>query len=231
MKYLPYSPISAAAASATTTSAAIDMSQIYKMSAQVIVSAGTSLGTLQPQVSNDHANGAQMFENQTFTNWSNLGSSVAVSAAGATLIAQQDMCYKALRFVYTDTFVNISQIVAVADVAGSLNSTYFLASSISGNFYFWFSDGGGIDPAVAGRTAIPVAFTTNDTAATIGGLIRTAAAAHGWTVTGATTTAILTNTVAGPSTPASDGAAATGFAITNTQPTSSISVNILCLSV
>lgn len=230
MKYVPFSPISASSAAATTTSAAIDMSQVFKMSAQVVVSSGTSGGTLQPQVSNDHNTGAQLFNNQTFTNWSNLGSSVAVSSAGVTLVAQQDMCYKALRFVYTDTFANVSTITAVSDSSGSLNNTYFLASSATADYYFWFDNGSGVDPAVPGRTAIHVTYSNNDTAATIGGDIRTAAASKGWTVTGASATAILTNAVGGPTKVAADGAVPTGFTISNTQPTSNVSVNILCLS-
>lgn len=79
------------------------MNQIYKMSAQVIVGAGTASGSFQLQVSNDHSTGAQLFMNQTFTNWSNLGASIPITGISSTLIAEQDMCYKALRAVYTDT--------------------------------------------------------------------------------------------------------------------------------
>lgn len=103
MRFLPFSPINLQTANATITSSAIDMSQIFKMSAQVIIGTGTATGSLQLQVSNDHSTGAQQFGNQTFTHWSNLGSAVAISGAGSTLIAQQDMCYKALRAVYTDS--------------------------------------------------------------------------------------------------------------------------------
>lgn len=231
MRFLPFSPISSAVASATSTSAAIDMSQIIKMSAQVVVGSGTATGSMQLQVSNDHTTGANLFMNQVFTNWSNLGSPVAITTSGATLVAQQDMCYKALRAVYTDTFANISTITAVADVAGSLNSTYFLASSATADYYFWFDDGAGVDPAIAGRTGIHVTYTDGDSASTLGGLIRAAAAGKGWTVTGATSTAILTNSVGGPTKLAADGTAQTHFTITNTQPTASISVNILCLGI
>ncbi len=231
MRFLTFSPISAALASASTTSAAVDMNQIIKMSAQVVAGSGTATGSLQLQVSNDQVPVDYQFSKAVFTNWSNLGSPVTVSAAGATLIAQQDMCYRALRAVYTDTFANISTITAVADVADSLNSSYFLASSVTANYYFWFSSGTGVDPLIAGRTAIPVVYTTNDTAATIGGLIRAAAAAKGWTVSGASAQAILTNSATGPTLPASDGAAphATGFTIANTQPTSNITVKLMCL--
>lgn len=103
MKYLPYSPINSVVANATITSLPIDLSQMFKLSAQVVVGTGTATGSLQLQVSNDHSTGAQLFNNQTFTNWSNLGSPVSITGAGVTLVAQQDVCYKALRAVYTDS--------------------------------------------------------------------------------------------------------------------------------
>jgi hypothetical protein len=56
-------------------------------------------------------------------------------------------------------------VVCVADVAGSLNNRYFFISSPSTDYYVWFNVGGaGVDPAIAGRTAIPVAFAVNATA-------------------------------------------------------------------
>lgn len=231
MKFSAFTPISAASAATTTTSNAADASMVYRMSAQVNVSAGTSLGTLQLQVSDDIVPANYLFSNAPFTNWSNLGSSVAISTAGSSIIAQQEMCYRALRAVYTDTFANVSTITAVADSAGSLNSKYFLASSKTADYYFWFDNGSGVDPAIAGRTGIQVVYTNNDSANTIGGLIRAAAAGKGWTVTGANAQAILTNSVGGPTTIASDGAAPTGFTIANTQPTSTITVNWFCFGV
>lgn len=87
---------------ATITSGPIDMNQILKMSAQVIVGTGTASGSFQLQVSNDHSTGAQLFMNQTFTHWSNLGAAITITGTSSTLIAEQDMCYKALRALYTD---------------------------------------------------------------------------------------------------------------------------------
>ncbi len=359
MRFLRFSPISAALSSATTTSAAIDMNQILKMSAQVIASAGTSTGSLQLQVSNDSAPVGNIFSDNTFTNWSNLGSPITVSAAGNQLIAQQDMCYRALRAVYTSTFSNVSTITAIADVgvfavtvvsvpatasatqadyavlsttsgakvalwldidaagtaptgaaylaagtkikvsiigggtaaqnglifktaldgvggytavdngdgtvtatqtvfgavtapakhnandsgngsftfsgtvaghADALAGRYILASSVTADYYFWFKVSGiGVDPMIAGRTGIEVDVTASDTAVTIGGLVRSAAASKGWTVTGSNAVAILTNSATGPTLPAADGSPATGFTIANTQPTGSISVSLMCL--
>jgi hypothetical protein len=200
------------------TGSAIDTRQVVKMSAQV-TSSGTGTGSLQLQVSNTPEGQTPVF--------SALGSPVAITVAGTQLVAQQDMCYRHLRALYTSTFLNVTTVTAVADVAGSLNNKYFLASSTTADYYFWFSNGTGVDPAIPNRTAIPVVYTDDDTATTLGGLIRTAAAAKGWTVTGATTQAILTNTAVGAT--ALGTAGNSGFTVTNTQPTSSISVDIMTL--
>lgn len=64
--------------------------------------------------------------------------------------------------------------VTVAGTAASLANKYFIFSSSGVNYYCWFNlDAGGIDPAVAAKTAVPVAITTGD-ATTV---IATAAAA------------------------------------------------------
>lgn len=61
----------------------------------------------------------------------------------------------------------------VADVAGSLNDTYFTLGSINGTpadveYYVWFNvNGAGTDPSLAGRTGIEVELDTNDSAADV----------------------------------------------------------------
>ena len=90
------------AANANKNSSPIDVSQRIKISAQVIVPSGTITGSLQLQVSNDRAPGLNGF-GFVPTNWSNLGSAVALSTTGVNLIAQQDMCYAWLRAVFTDS--------------------------------------------------------------------------------------------------------------------------------
>lgn len=230
MKILNKTIISSQSANVDINSSPIDLSQTYAISAQVNATA-TIGGTLQLQVSNDIVPVNYEFINFTPTNWSNLGSAVTLSGAGANLIARTDTAYRALRAVFTDTFARIQTIVAVADVVGSLNSKYFLASSKTANYYFWFSNGGGVDPLIAGRTGVPVVYVNNDSAATLGGLIRTAAASKGWTVTGASATAILTCDVGGAVIAASDGAAPTGFGFTNTVPTGTVTVNLMAICV
>lgn len=227
MRFFTFSPVNSVAATGDITSNAVDMSQIWKMSAQVVIPSGTALGTLKLQVSDDAVKADNLFSNQVFTNWSDLGSSTSITTNGVTLIAQQDMCYRALRVTYTNAFLQVATIVAVPDVAGSLQSTYFYASSKTANYYFWMNvSSGGVDPAIAGKTGIEVDIATGDTAATIGAAIRAAAAAKGWTVTGASATAILTDSVGGAVLLASD-AGLTGFTITNTVPTGVISVHLM----
>lgn len=58
----------------------------------------------------------------------------------------------------------IVEITTVADVADSLNGTYFLINTPSENFYVWFETTTAADPAVAGRTGIKVEIGTGFTA-------------------------------------------------------------------
>jgi len=51
----------------------------------------------------------------------------------------------------------------VADSSDSLNGTYY---TLMGTHYVWFNNSG-VDPAPAGLTAIPVVYSTDDSAATI----------------------------------------------------------------
>lgn len=69
----------------------------------------------------------------------------------------------------------LSCVTMVADVAGSLEDTYFTFGDADGDlFYVWFDSGTGTDPLVAGRTGIQVTYTANDTAQTIASLTKTA---------------------------------------------------------
>lgn len=63
------------------------------------------------------------------------------------------------------------QVTPVADVADSLDGTYF---NLFSDYYVWFDGVAASDPAPAGKTAIPVAYTTSDSAATLAPLIQAA---------------------------------------------------------
>lgn len=101
MKYSNYSPINTVAGT-TITSTAVDIQQVIKMSYQIVVGTGSIAGSVQAQISNDDTlQGGRGVG--TPTNWSNLGASTALSTSGVTLVPQQDLCYRYLRFVFTDT--------------------------------------------------------------------------------------------------------------------------------
>lgn len=112
----------------------------------------------------------------------------------------------------------ISTITAIADEAGSLDGTYFNISSTTVDYYVWMNLGGTSlnDPAPAGKTAVPIAYTSNDTAATIIGLIETAleGLAFAGAVVGSTYT-VTNNTAGAVITPTAD--VDTGFTIAVSQ--------------
>jgi len=74
---------------------------------------------------------------------------------------------------------NIDCVTAVADVALSLEDTYFLfeATNFAGTiteYYVWYNGGTGTDPLVAGKTAVPVVYTSGASATTIASLTQAA---------------------------------------------------------
>ncbi len=198
-----------------------------------VVATGTPTGSIQAQASNDFAYGLPRNQFQP-TNWSNIGSSVAVTAAGAYLIPEIECSYEYLRLIYTSTATGVQTIApiadtgvlqsqtitTVADVSGSLNNKYLLLSSINTttkaqkDFYIWFNiNSAGTDPLIAGRTAIPITGATNVSANTLATSIRSAlnALSGDFTAAGTNAAVIVSNVAPGPVTAAVDGTAATGF--------------------
>lgn len=112
-----------------------------------------------------------------------------------------------------------TQILTVADVAGSLNNSFFdINSALNANLYYvWYDNGSGVDPAPGGRSPIHVVYVNNATAATIASLTAAAIAAIGGATKFSTTAAgnqvLATNKATGAATDAVDGSAPTGFAI------------------
>lgn len=94
-------PIVTTTAAVSLTSAPIDCSQLIKASFQIDVGTGSADGSVQIQVSNDNAYLGAEKAGFVPTNWSNLGSATAITTAGPLLIAQQDVCYRWIRAVYT----------------------------------------------------------------------------------------------------------------------------------
>lgn len=120
----------------------------------------------------------------------------------------------------------VTSVVCVADVAGSLNSKYFLLNTTTTGYYVWLNVGGlGIDPAVVGRTGVEVAVATDATAAQVALAVQTAVdLLAGFVATVLSATITITNAVAGVVSDATAGDS--GFAVTvTTQGAAAVSAN------
>lgn len=109
----------------------------------------------------------------------------------------------------------VTSIECVADVAGSLNDTYFLINTPSVNYYVWIDvDDGGTDPEVANRTGVEVDIAEDDTADDVATAVAAALdALSTMAAIAATDTVTVTNAADGAVTDAADGAVPTGFTI------------------
>lgn len=214
-----------ASANATTNGNAVDARQILCVSGQCVASDAAG-GTMKLQVSNDQFGAVNAGGISNPVNWADVtNATVSVNAAGVFYIQKTEICAEYVRLVYTDTTALVQTVTVVADVSGSLNSKYFLLSSPTVNYYVWFNiNSAGVDPALAGKTGIEVAAATSASANTIAVAMASAIdglAAFVAPVPGAAIVTI-TNAVAGPATPASEGAAPTGFTFAVTAPLGTI---------
>lgn len=120
-----------------------------------------------------------------------------------------------IRTVYTNIGIGSGDIATVADVAGSLNSKYFLLNGSDGdNWYVWFTDGAGVDPAIADRTGIAVTFLTGDSANAIATAMRSTMTAITsiQNISGSTNHVTFLQTEVGPGS-LTQGTASTGFTL------------------
>ncbi|MCK5570241.1 MAG: flagellar hook-basal body complex protein, partial [Spirochaetes bacterium] len=99
-----------------------------------------------------------------------------------------------------------STVKCAADVAGSLNNTYFEFSEVStgDDYYVWYNvAAGGTDPGLTGKTGIEVAIATGATANTVASTTQTAldgVVGKDYTPTVATDTVTIVNDTAGAAT-------------------------------
>ncbi len=218
--------------SLTTAGQTIDSGQIFAASFLASFSDSNAAGTFTLEASNDPytASGGQFVP----TEWAPIPTqSATITSGGSALLTIGQMAYRWIRAKFTSTGTGaqtaapiadtgrkqVQTITAITDVAGSLNSKYYLLSSVNlvtkaqKNFYLWLDNGSGVDPAVAGRTGIQVSYSNDDTGSTIATAMR--AALNGLTndfvATGASAAVITTDVAFGPVTAAVDGAAPTGF--------------------
>lgn len=103
MKYTNNFPIQNTVMNQNIYSNPVDLQQIIRMSAVIIVGSGTATGTMKLQVSDDEVPVSYEFYNTKFVNWADLGVPLAVTGPGNTLFATQEMCYRAVRAVYLDS--------------------------------------------------------------------------------------------------------------------------------
>lgn len=125
--------------------------------------------------------------------------------------------------------------VITQGVSSNLNSKYFLLSDANDAhlYYVWINvNSQGVDPAIAGRTGVPIAVAAGASAGTIGTAIASAVAALNATnsfTTSGTTTVTITNKVTGPYTPMADGTTGTGFTFAQTAGSGTTAVNLKSL--
>lgn len=208
--------------SASSNSTAIDSSYMTKATIQAVMT-GTSQGTVKIQASNDIQSTIQANSGAP-VNWTDIASStVTLTSATSALLAPIDICHGHIRLAYTATAAGNQTVTTVADVSGSLNSTYFLLQDAASahRYYVWFNiNSAGVDPLIAGRTAVPITGATNVSANTLATSLRSAIGAlngaASFTTGGSNAAVTILNQSVGAFTPATDGAAPTGFTFAST---------------
>lgn len=219
------------------TGGKFDSNQLVSASFMAVFGDATVDGTFKIQASNDPCAFGNMAVDFTPTNWVDIPSATATITNGASaLITIANMTYRWVRAVWAVTGAGVQTVTTVADVSGSLNSKYFLLSAPNGgvNYYVWINvDSGGVDPALPGKTGVPVAISSGASAATVATAVAAAVDALAAFVSAAVGAVVtITNASAGGMIPASDGAAPTGFAFAVTNGGSStINVNLNALGI
>jgi hypothetical protein len=151
----------------TLTSQAIDIKYVDNVSIQSVITGTPQAGDLQMEVSNDHSlNPDGSVRNAG--NWEvvpNMDVQVTAGVPAQVVMNATQLASAFVRLRYLNEHVQDALITTVADVAGSLNDTYFLLSASGVDYYVWFNvDSGGTDPALPGRTGVEVAIVEDDTA-------------------------------------------------------------------
>jgi hypothetical protein len=97
-------------------------------------------------------------------------------------------------------YAEVTKVTTVADVSASLNGLYWTLTAVGPtDYYVWYTNGAGIDPAPGG-TGIAVTFVNNDTAASIATKTKTALNAVGgspFTTTASSSVLTVTNASVG----------------------------------
>lgn len=119
-------------------------------------------------------------------------------------------------YTFVIGLANTQTITTVADVGGSLNSTYFTLNSGDNvhQYYYYFTNGAGVDPAPAGATlGGAIVIVDGDSANNVAIAVQAALNQNSdFTVSVAANVVTIINTTVGISSPAANGAASPGFA-------------------
>lgn len=127
----------------------------------------------------------------------------------------------------------ITEVVCIADVSGSLNNKYFFLNSADDitEYYVWFNvSGGGTDPMIPAKTGIEVTIATNDNANAVATALASdinSAAGADFTAADVLGTVTITNDAGGAATDAADAVSpnSTGFSFNITQQGASFNVS------
>lgn len=187
------------------TSATQDMTLVEGFSVQVNLSSGLSADfDLAIQGSNND------------NDWVDIATDSISGTTASKLLIETSVPYLYMRVKADNAAAGEQDITCVADVASSLNDTYFLLNSPNGGveYYVWFNvDSAGTDPMIADKTGVEVAISEDDDADTVAAAVDAAIDALSEFTSSATNAVVsVTNAAAGNFLPASDSVdAPTGF--------------------
>ncbi len=91
----------------STKSQAIVAEDLLYASVQMVVTGSSPIGTMQFEISNDVVTQGSA-ATPVPTNWTPIGSAVALSATGTFVIPKTDLCYQYIRVDFTKTSGTIS---------------------------------------------------------------------------------------------------------------------------
>lgn len=213
----------------------IDTSQLCSVSFQVSSDSTASTGIVFIVASNDPCSFGNIAYNFTVQNWVEIPDVLFSITNGASAISGTiTNCYRWLQVIYYPEG-NVTQTIAtVADVAGSLNSTYFFLQDVffSSAWYVWFSvNSAGVDPNIPGRIGVQVNLSTNASANTVATAVSTAIGGLGSFVASSLLNVVTLTTIsAGSIIPISDGLVPTHFTFAyQDQSNSNVYVNMNAL--
>jgi len=132
-----------------------------------------------PPISRDIA----LFKNHVFYANTKTKHKTQFSLLGVSNISPTTSTFNISDGATTDTFTfaapnsEVTDIVCVADVAGSLAGVYWFLNSTKDetSYYIWYKSGGvGVDPAIPNKTGVLVEIANNDSANTVASLTKAA---------------------------------------------------------